>query len=146
METDMKRSIPFAMLALMTVSPASASGGVWCDANDSHMTISIHAPMTRSGGVYTLKGVVRFKQPSVPAELRNLEFGHEHLSRFAISARDASMTLRRELPTKPELVELEIEVSGEEGEYQGQYSAIVHNGNAQPKAARIVGAILCGAD
>jgi hypothetical protein len=141
----MRRFVSSAILAFLTAVPASAAGGVWCDADDRHATISVHAPMSRSGGVYTLEGTLRLKQASVPAELGRFDLRIDHLRHAAVGPRRVAMKLRRQHSDRsPQLVELEIDVSGADGEYEGRYVVVVHNG-PKPKL-KLTGSIACGAE
>lgn len=141
----MRKLISSVILVILTAMPASAAGGVWCDADDRHAAISVHAPMTRSGGVYTLEGSLRFKQASVPAELKRVDLKLDHLRKVAVGPGRVAMNLRRQQSGRtPQFVELEIDVSGADGEYEGRYVAVIHNGQ-QPKL-RLTGAIACGAE
>lgn len=141
----MRKLVSSAVLVFLMAVPASAAGGVWCDAHDRHAAISVHAPMTRSGGVYTLEGSLRFKQADVPAGLKSVDFSFDHLRQAEVGARRVVMNLRREHAGRaPQFVELEIDVSGAEGEYEGRYVAVVHNG--QQAKLSVTGAIACGAE
>lgn len=74
-----------------------------------------------------------------------MELKRDHLRRVAIGPTRVAMSFRRgQAGGKPQLVELEIDVSGADGEYEGRYVAIVHDGQ-RPKV-KLAGAIACGAD
>lgn len=134
-----------AVAGLIAATPAFASGGAWCDAEDDNATLSVHAAVTRaSGAPYSLEGKVEVKgkQPFTT------EFVRDDLAQFWLDGTELRFLLYKE-DEKAASVEIEIRsVANDESEFGGDYRIRFFDPEAKEGEERpeVTGKVSCGAD
>ena len=119
----MRRAVIALAAVIAAAVPASASGGLWCDAEDQSLKFEASTGVTRgTGAFFQFKGMLEVKLDGVPEDLRNLPLDgmliHSWLDadeaklQFYFERRDGEFAS----------VDLTVETERvEEGEYRGEY-------------------------
>ena len=119
----MRRAVIALAAVIAAAVPASASGGLWCDAEDQSLKFAASTGVTRgTGAFFQFKGLLEVKLDGVPEDLRNLPLDgmliHSWLDadeaklQFYFERRDGEFAS----------VDLTVETERvEEGEYRGEY-------------------------
>jgi hypothetical protein len=120
-------ALTLAGLTLAGVGPASASGGLWCSAEDSSVKFIVQAGLTRgSGAHFNLRGELHVLLPTVPAGTRDLKLDGGDLIQRWLDNREAKLLFYRDRDEKPFgyfslLVETKRGDADDEGSYSGNY-------------------------
>ena len=140
----------FACLSL--ASPALASGGVSCTADDRGAKFSIGSPVGRStgGALYQFAGEIELRGPNVAEDFRKITLTREHLTQSWFDARDLKMHVHFEREAEPHgTVDLTVETRGnaEAETWRGRYTlSIGETVNGEFRSRRITGRVSCSVE
>jgi hypothetical protein len=137
---------------LCTLSPAAASGGLWCDVDDDKVTIAINSGVTRGmgGPLFNFEATVEIKDPELPDDVRKTSFGHA--TQYWLDGEALNLLVYWERDGDGEFASVEATVmtryADEEGSYDGEYAITIYGGKptADGEALRYSGAISCGVE
>jgi hypothetical protein len=146
----------FACLAAMiAATPASASGGLWCDADDASVRLKIESGATRGQGnpLFNFRGELEIKDAAVAADLRGSSFDESNLTQHWTDAHQLNLQLYRQRAEDKELGEINLVIetkSVEEATYEGTYTVDIFDmaGDASDagKTLSLTGKVSCGAE
>jgi hypothetical protein len=151
MEVPMRGVLVTAGL-LAWVSPAAASGGLWCEAKEAAAAIELQAGVSRGmgGAVFTFDGSVRIDDPRIADDMRFIAFTQEHLAQYWLDGEDLRLLLYGEREKGEHgYIELTIRtVKADELEYRGDFQITVFDLSAPEdrQTTKFAGPILCSAE
>ena len=122
----MMRSIA-CMAAIMFVTPALASGGFSCEADDASAKFTIEAGLSRGAGngLFNFRGELELTGKDVAEDFRKSVFDQGNLMQHWIDGKDLRLELYRERSGDKPFAELTLLIEAvlvEEGSYAGPYS------------------------
>ena len=136
------------------LSPALASGGLWCDVDDDKAKIAINSGMTRGMGspLFSFEATVELKDQAVAEDLRSVKFGHA--TQYWLDGDTLNLLLYWEREGDKEFGSVEATfmtqyADDDEGTYDGEYAITVHDGGkptADGEPLRYTGKISCGVE
>jgi hypothetical protein len=153
-ETPMRALIAAALASFALVTPAFASGGLWCNVDDANWKFDVESGMTRGMGspFFNFRASAVIKDKRVLQEFRSLDLagklvhswvnGETKLSFYTeIDKNDAIYSLEIVIDTKP--VDEE-----SDGEYAGTYQIVTYDPTAKDADSRLelTGPITCGSE
>jgi autotransporter translocation and assembly factor TamB len=140
------------LACLACASPALASGGVSCTAEDRGAKFSIGSPVGRStgGALYQFAGEIEVRGPSVAEDFRKITLAASHLTQSWFDARDLKMHVHFEREAEPHgTVDLTVEVRGraEAPTWRGRYTlSIGETVDGEFRTRRITGRVTCSVE
>ena len=119
------RAITIAMLMLAT--PALASGGFSCEADDAAAKFTIEAGLSRGAGngLFNFRGELELRDKDVAEDFRKSVFEPANLMQHWIDGKDLRLEVYRERSGDKPFAELTLLIEAvlvEEGSYAGPYS------------------------
>lgn len=143
----MRLVIAFGTLLAASI-PATASGGLSCEADDADVRFAVATGVSHTiGSFFNFRVTLEIAVDGVPAELRSLELDRDALIHSWLDADEARLWLHHERAAgdfaSVDLV-IETEAAGEDGDYRGTYRltvAAVGEGGATEWSAE--GAVTC---
>jgi hypothetical protein len=149
------RTIICVATLLLSASAAFASGGIWCDVDDTAVTFDVGAGVTRGmgGPTFNFRGDLEIKARPVGDGLRKTVFEDSNLTQYWLDGKELRLNIYREhqLADAYNYVELTILTkTSDEGVYDGQYTLTVYDNAADTdkdgKTAELTGKVSCGAE
>ena len=146
------RLLALPLLACLSATPALASGGVLCEADDRGAKFSIGSPVGRStgGALYQFSGEIEVRGPTVAEDFRKITLAREHLTQSWFDARELKMHVHFEREAEPHgTVDLTVEVRGprEAETWRGRYVlSIGETVNGEFRSRRITGRATCSVE
>lgn len=139
-------------LMLCSLSPAIASGGLWCDVDDDKVKIAINSGMTRGMGapLFNFEASIEIKDQTVADDVRTTKYGHA--TQYWLDGETLNLLLYWERE-EGEFASVEATVTtsyeDEEGSYDGDYAITVYGAGkpaADDEPLRYSGKISCGVE
>jgi hypothetical protein len=92
------RVLTAAIITGLTVLPAQASGGLWCDAEGEAVRLSVQAGVTRGmgGAIFSFEGAVDVTDERVAPDLAATEYEREHVAQYWLDGEEMRLLLYRE--------------------------------------------------
>jgi hypothetical protein len=149
------RTIICVATLLLSASAAFASGGIWCDVDDTAVTFDVGAGVTRGmgGPTFNFRGDLEIKVRPVGDHLRKTVFEDSNLTQYWLDGKELRLNIYREhqLADAYNYVELTILTkASDEGVYDGQYTLAIYDNAADTdkdgKPAELTGKVSCGAE
>lgn len=147
------RSFIAAVLPLLASSPATASGGLWCDADDGPARIEIQGGVTHGmgGPLFNFAGTLAARDETLPADLRKTAFDRSHVPQYWLDGKELRLLLYRERAAdRPHgYVELTIITHAiDESSYEGRYELKLFDADSsnEGRTWKFEGKISCGAE
>lgn len=149
------RAIICVATLLLSASAASASGGIWCNVDDTAMKFDVGAGVTRGmgGPTFNFSGNLEIKARSVGDHLRKTVFEDSNLTQYWLDNKELRLNIYHEhqLANAYNYVELTILTkASDEGVYDGQYTLAIYDNAAdvdkEGKPVELTGKVSCGAD
>ena len=147
------RSVLVALTLATIATPALASGGIWCNAEDKAVRLSVESGMTRSigGGFFNFRAGLDIRLPGTPKDFRSLKLDENDLPHHWIDDKEIKLLLYRERSEEPfGWVHLVIDTKAvDEGSYAGTYTLTLSNlepGQSEAKETTATGPIECSAE
>ena len=141
------------LAGLAATRPASASGGLACNAGDKAFAFSIEGGVShgKAGSLFSVAADLRVSHAAVAEHMRHTTFALEHVAQYWLDGRELRLTLYREgggeEPRGFVRVEVRTGVQGdpESGAYAGRYFVTVLDaeGRGDPGEFRAEGRIEC---
>ena len=133
---------------LLACSPAYASGGLSCDAEDEKVKVSISGGVTRGMGspLFSFTGDLEIKAAGVPEDLRHTLFEREHVAQYWLDGDSLNLRLYWErAEDKPHgLVELLVMTTSEDDlTYEGGYDVTVFDVPGGSNEVKLEGRVSC---
>ena len=153
----MKRNTIALLAFALGVSPAMASGGLSCTADDDKVGFDIQAGVTRGmgGPVFSLTGELTIKGGDVAADLAKTAFARDNLAQYWLDGEELRLLLYKER-AEGEFGSVELTIKtktlGEEdeGSYAGEYALNVFEstgeGSGDSKTTDLAGKVECMAE
>jgi hypothetical protein len=148
----MEKRMRYAALivSLLACSPAFASGGLSCDAEDEAVKISIGGGVTRGmgGSLFSFEGFVELRSAAVPEDRRHAPFQREHVAQYWLDERSLNLRLYRERGADMPhgYVELALMTQAgvdDEGTYGGRYELTIYDVDRNEGELRLEGPVSC---
>jgi hypothetical protein len=121
--------ILFVSFLLATLTPAHASGAVWCNAEDASLTFAMRSGLSRgiAGGFLNFEADLTVKLKGVPEDFRQLPFEEAAVSQRWLDDKAFKLWLVRERDGAPGgYLVLVVETTRiAEGDYRGRYDLTV---------------------
>jgi hypothetical protein len=149
------RTIICGAMLLSSASAAFASGGIWCDVDDTAVKFDVGAGVTRGmgGPTFNFRGDLEIKARPVGDHLRKMVFEDSNLTQYWLDGKELRLNiyLEHQLADAYNFVELTILTkASDEGVYDGQYTLAVYDNAADTdkdgKPAELTGKVSCGAE
>lgn len=122
-------ALALGLALLCGAGPASASGGLSCQADDDKVALSIESGVTRGmgGPVFNFRAQATVKSNDIAEDLRATSFEQKHLPQYWFGDGELRMVLYREREgDKPHgYVEITVSTNEAEESYEGMYSLSV---------------------
>ena len=135
------------------LSPAFASGGLWCDVDADKVKIAISSGMTRGMGspLFNFEATVEIEDSELADDVRRTSYGHA--TQYWLDGETLNLLVYWEREGDGEFASVEATVmtrfSDDEGSYDGDYAITVHDGGAPTpdgEPRRYGGTISCGVE
>lgn len=150
----MRTIIGVAML-LSSASAAFASGGIWCNADDTAVTFDVGAGVTRGmgGPTFNFRGDLEIKARPAGDSLRKTVFEDSNLTQYWLDGQELRLNIYREHEVAQKFNSVELTIltkTSDEGVYDGQYTLAVYDAAADTeqdgKPVEVTGKVFCGAE
>lgn len=124
------RACLLSTILVSTLSPAFASGGLWCEADDAKVKLSIDSGITRGMGnpLFNFRGALEIKDKAVAEDLRTSAFEIGNLTQHWLDGKEMKLQLFRERGGDGPVGEIDLLIETrmvDEGSYEGTYSVRV---------------------
>ena len=149
------RTIICVTTLLLSAGAALASGGIWCNVDDTAVKFDVGAGVTRGmgGPTFNFRGDLEIKARPVGDELRKTVFEDSNLTQYWLDGKELRLNiyLEHQLADAYNYVELTILTkASDEGVYDGQYTLAVYDNAADTdkdgKPVELTGKVSCGAE
>jgi len=149
------RTIICAAMLLSSAGTAFASGGIWCNVDDTAVTFDVGAGVTRGmgGPTFNFRGDLEIKARPAGDGLRKTVFEDSNLTQYWLDDKELRLNIyhEHEVETAFNSVELTILTkASDEGVYDGQYTLAVYDKAADTdkdgKPMELTGKVSCGAE
>ena len=141
------------LAGLAATRPASASGGLACNAGEKAIAFSVEGGVSHgmAGSLFNLSGDLRVSHASVAQHMRQTTFALQHVAQYWLDGRELRLTLYREggegEPHGFVRVDVRTGAQGdpEDGAYAGRFfvTLLDANGRSDPGEFRAEGRIEC---
>ncbi len=140
---------------LMVVSPASASGGLHCTADDKAVAFEVEGGVTHGmgGPLFSFRAEVDIRNPTVAGDLRKTSFAKDNVAQYWLDGEELKLLLYRERDGDKAhgYVQLLIETKagGDDGSYDGRYALSVFDTEgeaAEGTTLDMAGDVVCSAE
>jgi hypothetical protein len=142
-------AIFLTLCAMAIPHAASATGGVWCDAQDANLSFHYDSSSSRdgTGGWWGIKGHVESRIPGLPADLAKFEIKDENVTQRWLDRNDVRLELQKVGTEKQNFASVRLTITAialEEADYKGPYELDIRmpDGTAVTKG----GYVACSAD
>ena len=151
----MRAIICAAALLLVSAGAACASGGIWCNVEDSAVKFDVGAGVTRGmgGPTFNFSGTLEILGRPVADDLRKTVFEDSNLTQYWLDNKELRLNIyhEHEVASTFNWVELTILTkASDEGIYDGQYTLQIYDSAADTdkdgKTAELTGKASCGAE
>lgn len=142
-------------MLLSSASTAFASGGIWCNVDDSAVTFDVGAGVTRGmgGPTFNFRGDLEIKARPVGDGLRKTMFEDANLTQYWLDNKELRLNIYHEQEVAKTFSSVELTIltrASDEGVYDGQYRLAVYDSAADTdkdgKTADLTGKVSCGAE
>ena len=149
------RTIICAAMLLSTASTAFASGGIWCNVDDTAVTFDVGAGVTRGmgGPTFNFRGDLEIKARPVGDGLRKTVFEDSNLTQYWLDDKELRLNIYHEHEVANAFNSVELTIltkASDEGVYDGQYTLAVYDNAADTdkdgKPVELTGKVSCGAE
>ncbi|KQU87395.1 hypothetical protein ASD99_02080 [Mesorhizobium sp. Root695] len=149
------RTIICVTMLLSSASAAFASGGIWCNVDDTAVAFDVGAGVTRGmgGPTFNFRGDLEIKARSVDDHLRKTTFEDSNLTQYWLDGKDLRLNIYREYEVANTFNSVELTIltkASDEGIYDGQYTLAVYDNAADVetdgKPKELTGKVSCGAE
>jgi hypothetical protein len=147
-----RRLAALAALAVLSLTPAHATGGISCEAEDRSAKFTIGSPIGRStgGAFYQFAGELELRIANVAADFRKVTFTKDHLTQSWFDARDLKMHVHFEREGEPHgTIDLTVEARGnaDAETWRGRYVLSVgETVNGEFRSRRVTGRVSCSVE
>ncbi|PZV37620.1 hypothetical protein [Mesorhizobium kowhaii] len=144
-----------ALALLGSVVAASASGGIWCNVDDTAVKFDVGAGVTRGmgGPTFNFSGTLEILGRPVADDLRKTTFEDSNLTQYWLDNKELRLNIYHEhqLANAYNYVELTILTkASDEGVYDGQYRLAIYDNAADAdkdgQPVELTGKVSCGAE
>lgn len=150
----MRRLLVLPIL-LSTLSPALASGGLWCNAEDDKVKIDINSGMTRGMGapLFDFEATVEIRDEALDEDVRKTSYGYA--TQYWLDGERLNLLVYWEREGDGEFASVETTLTtlyADEDDvepYLGEYQITVYGGGkptADGEARRYSGKVSCGVE
>ena len=149
------RAIICAAMLLSSAGTVFATGGIWCNVDDTAVKFDIGAGVTTGmgGPTFNFRGDLEIKTRHVGDDLRKTVFEDSNLTQYWLDNKELRLDIysEREVAKTYSSVELTILTrASDEGVYDGNYALAVYDGAADAdkdgKPLELTGKVSCGAE
>jgi len=149
------RTIICAAALFLSAGTAFASGGIWCNVDDTAVKFEVGAGVTRGmgGPTFNFNGNLEILGRPASDDLRKTVFEDSNLTQYWLDNKELRLNVYQEhqLADAYNYVELTILTkTSDEGVYDGQYTLAVYDSTADKdgdgKTADLTGKVSCGAE
>ena len=149
------RTIICAAALFLSAGTAFASGGIWCNVDDTAVKFEVGAGLTRGmgGPTFNFNGNLEILGRPPGDDLRKTVFEDSNLTQYWLDNKELRLNIYQEhqLADAYNYVELTILTkTSDEGVYHGQYTLAVYDSTADKdgdgKTADLTGKVSCGAE
>lgn len=147
-----RRILALAALAFLSLSPAHATGGVSCTAEDRGAKFTIGSPVGRStgGSFFQFEGELELRGANVAEDFKKVTLGKDHLTQSWFDARDLKMHVHFERAGEPHgTIDLTVEARGnaDAETWRGRYViSIGETVNGEFRTRRVTGRVSCSVE
>ncbi|TIX00798.1 MAG: hypothetical protein E5V59_05875 [Mesorhizobium sp.] len=149
------RTIICVAMILLSASAAFASGGFWCNADDTAVTFDVGAGVTRGmgGPTFNFRGDLEIKARPAGDSLRKTVFEDSNLTQYWLDGKELRLNIYREHEVAQKFNSVELTIltkTSDEGVYDGQYTLAIYDAAADTdqdgKPVEVTGKVSCGAE
>jgi hypothetical protein len=149
------RTIICVATLLLSASAASASGGIWCNVDDTAVKFDVGAGVTRGmgGPTFNFSGTLEILGRPAGDDLRKTTFEDSNLTQYWLDNKELRLNIYSEhqLANAYNYVELTILTkTSDEGVYDGQYTLAIYDNAADAdkdgEPVELTGKVSCGAE
>lgn len=147
-----RRILALTALAFLSLSPAHATGGVSCTAEDRGAKFTIGSPVGRStgGALFQFEGELELRGATIAEDFRKVTLGKDHLTQSWFDARDLKMHVHFERAGEPHgTIDLTVEARGnaDAETWRGRYViSIGETVNGEFRTRRVTGRVSCSVE
>lgn len=136
-------------------TPTFASGGFWCDTENSTVKFKIESGLTRGTGnpIFGFRGDLEIFDKTIPDDLRKSVFTQENLMQHWLDNKILNLQLHRERAADGPFGEIDLTIQTkliEEGSYKGAYELRVYasadDASGDGKTIELAGTTSCFAE
>jgi hypothetical protein len=151
----MRTIICAATQLLLSAGAASASGGIWCNVEDTAVKFDVGAGVTRGmgGPTFNFSGNLEILGRPVGDDLRKTVFEDSNLTQYWLDGKELRLNIYHEHEVANTFNYLELTIltkASDEGIYDGQYTLQIYDSAADTdkdgKSAELTGKVSCGAE
>jgi len=149
------RAIICAAMLLSSAGTVFATGGIWCNVDDTAVKFDIGAGVTTGmgGPTFNFRGDLEIKTKPVGDDLRKTVFEDSNLTQYWLDNKELRLNIysEREVAKTYSSVELTILTkASDEGAYDGRYKLAIYDSTADTdkdgKPVELTGKVSCGAE
>jgi hypothetical protein len=149
------RTIICVTVLLSSAVPAFASGGIWCNVDDTAVTFDVGAGVTRGmgGPTFNFRGDLEIKARPAGDGLRKTAFEDSNLTQYWLDDKELRLNIYHEHEVADTFDSVELTIltkASDEGVYDGRYTLAVYDSTADKdkdgKPAELTGKVSCGAE
>ncbi|MEP6565494.1 MAG: hypothetical protein ABJB10_10170 [Mesorhizobium sp.] len=149
------RPIISAATLLLSAGAASASGGIWCNVEDTAVKFDVGAGVTRGmgGPTFNFTGNLEILGRPVGDDLRKTVFENSNLTQYWLDGKELRLNIYHEDQVGNTYSSVELTIltkTSDEGVYDGQYTLQIYDSAADTdkdgKSAELTGKVSCGAE
>ena len=152
------RAIICSATLLLSAGSVSASGGIWCSAEDAAVKFQVEAGVTRGmgGPTFNFRGDLEILGRPVGDDMHKTVFEDSNLTQYWLDDKELRLLVYHEHDVANTYSSVELTIlteaveEGDEGAYDGRYSLAIYEGTADtggdgtPPA--LTGKVSCGAE
>lgn len=142
-------SLVFAVIVSVAPVVASATGGVWCDIDDSNVKLHFKASMSRdgTGGWWGIEGNLATLAAPLPSHLASFAVTGEQLTQRWLGREGVLLEIQKVEAEPAVSVMLTVVAKPvDEGSYRGHYELRIADERSRAAFASWEGDVSCGAD
>jgi hypothetical protein len=143
------------VLLLLSAGAASASGGIWCNVEDTAVKFDVGAGVTRGmgGPTFNFSGNLEILGRPVGDDLRKTVFEDSNLTQYWLDNKELRLNIYHEHEVASTYSSVELTIltkASDEGVYDGQYTLQIYDSAADTdkdgKPVELTGKVSCGAE
>jgi len=144
-----------ALALFSSMVAASASGGIWCNVEDTAVKFDVGAGVTRGmgGPTFNFSGTLEILGRPVADDLRKTTFEDSNLTQYWLDNKELRLNIYHENQVANAFNYVELTIltkTSDEGVYDGQYTLAVYDNAADTekdgKPVELTGKVSCGAE